>query len=107
MITLYADENTLLAEGMEFINDKTGLPVVNATATVMVTYKGVALTGQTWPLVLEEDSSGTFSGLISADTDIVAGRPYLVVLTVEADGNKAQLKRTVYAKTRDFPDSVV
>lgn len=107
MITLYADENTLLVEAMDITNNKTGLPVANPTVTVDVTYKGVALTGQSWPLVLEEDSDGTFSGLISADTDIVAGRPYLVVLTVEADGNTAQLKRTIFAKTRDFPDSIV
>lgn len=102
MITLYADENTLLVEASGITNEKTGEPIDNATVSFTIKYNGSPLSGQTWPLLLTEDSSGDFSGLISADTDIVAGRKYQLILLVEADGNKADIRSTVYAKTREF-----
>lgn len=105
MITLYADDNTLLVEALGVTNEKTGATINDATVSLTITYNGVALTGQSWPLVLTSDSNGDYSGLISADTDIVAGRAYRVVLTVESDGNKADIRRTVYAKTRDFTEA--
>ena len=58
----------------------------------------------TWPVTLNDDGGGVYSGNLPAATQVVENKKYDLKITAEKDGRTADWNDSVGAKRRGFDE---